>query len=87
MFPISINVTTQESAAYVTILYVNWGNNLGMGMRDIFKLRQLSSQLFFQKSCQCNCQVNCATKNVLQGNCQVNYFSKKVVKAIVKSIV
>ena len=60
---------------------------LGMGVRDIFKSRQLSSQLFFQKSCQGNCQVNCATKNFLQGNCQVNSFSKNFVKAIVKSIV
>ena len=59
---------------------------LGMGVRDIFKARQLSSQSFFQQSCQGNCQVNCATENSLRGNCQVNYFSKNFFKAIVKSI-
>ena len=59
---------------------------LGMGVRDIFNSRQLSSQFFSQKSCQGNCQVNCATKNCLQGNCQVNSFSKNFVKGIVKSI-
>ena len=63
------------------------GMYLGMGVRDIFKSRQLSSQLFFKKNGQGNCQVNCATKNFLQGNCQVNSFSKNFVKAIVKSIV
>ena len=45
-----------------------------MGVRDIFKSRQLSSQSYFQESCQGNCQVNCATK-------------KNCFKAIVKSIV
>ena len=59
---------------------------VGMGVRDIFKSRQLSSQSFFQKNCQGNCQVNCATTNFLQGNCQVNSFSKNFFKAIVKSI-
>ena len=62
-------------------------DGLCMDLRDIFKSRQLSSQIFFQKNCQGNCQVNCATKNVLQGNCQVNSSSKNFVKAIVKSIV
>ena len=60
---------------------------VGMGVRDIFKSRQLSSQSFFQKSFQGNRQVNWVTKNFLQGNCQVNNFSKNFVKAIVKSIV
>ena len=60
---------------------------LGMGVRDIFNSRQLSSQSFFKKSCQGNCQVNCATKTFLQGYCQVNFFPKNFVKAMVKSIV
>ena len=51
---------------------------LGMGVRDIFNSRQLSSQSFLQKSCQGNGQVNCATKKILQGNCQVNFFSQKL---------
>ena len=58
-----------------------------MGVRDIFKSRKLSSQSFFQQSCQGNCQANCATKNSLQGNCQVNSFSKNFFKAIDKLIV
>ena len=49
---------------------------LGMGVRDIFRSRQLSSLLFFQKSCQCNCQVNCATTNFLQGNFKSILFQK-----------
>ena len=61
------------------------GAVLGMGVKDIFKSRQLSSQIFFHKSCQGNCQVNCASTNFLQGNCQVNSFPKIFVKAIVKS--
>ena len=51
---------------------------VGMGVRDIFKSRQLSSQLNFQKSCQGNCRVNCVTKNFLQGNCQVNFFLQPI---------
>ena len=47
---------------------------VGMGVRDILKARQFSSQLFVQKSFQGNCQVNCATKKFLQGNCQVIVF-------------
>ena len=35
---------------------------LGMGVGDIFKSSQLSSQLFFQPICQGNCQVNCVTQ-------------------------
>ena len=58
-----------------------------MGVRDIFKSRQLSSQLYFQKCCQGNCRVNCVTKNFLQGNCQVKYFSNQFVRASVKPIV
>ena len=60
--------------------------HLAMGVRDIVRSRQLSSQLFFKKSCQGNCQVNCATEIFLKGNCQVIYFSNKFVKANVKSI-
>ena len=61
---------------------------LGMGVRDIFKSRQLSSQLYFQKSCQGICQVNCVTIKFLQGNCQIKFFfSNQFGKASVKSIV
>ena len=57
-----------------------------MGVRDIFRSGQLSSQLFFQKSYQGNCHVYCATKNVLQDNYQVNFFLQKQVNCVTKKI-
>ena len=81
----SISVNLYESLSVCVNLCKSY--NLSMGVRNIFRSRQLSSQSFSQKSCQGNCQVNCATKKILQGNCQVNSFSKNFFKAIVKSIV
>ena len=86
-------ILPHPNVVHTTKNYVdhNWWDmyqeDVGMGVRVIFKSRQLSSQLFFQKSCQGNCQVNCVTNKFLQGNWQVNSSSKNFVKAIVKSIV
>ena len=79
----------------------SWYLGLGMDVRDIFKSRQLSSQLYFQKSCQGNWQVNCVSKFFFQGNFQVHFFPTNLsrqlssqlcdtiffFKAVVKSII
>ena len=57
-------------------LKIKWSQSiLAIDVRDVLKLKQSSSQLNLQKSCQGNCQVHCAPKSKL---CDIKFSSRQL---------